>query len=1183
MRMSRLVPLVAILVAAPAIAADRYVRTDGNDTRCTGAVNAADTGSGTSQPCAWKTVGKCAGSTGIVAGDRCLIQPGTYDEASITQAPAGVLDGQNILFNCTCTKGATSITCGSAIPATVAPGKFVQCDDGNGFSWSVVSAVSGSTITLGEPYRGATSDFAASSTLDVARFVQFLGQGTKPEDVLISNWQAEPGAVSWTLETDLNGDGTADPGSCVYSYPRASVPSSTKGWGGTSGGSTTPFGYRDTVSLWDLSRLPHNGEDPYLYVEGSVTGDTNASGSVQNCPCGESQTLAQAVNNLPGSWGFDANKVFVHPRHRCAGGVAAGYNCFDDTDCVGGTCGACEDPDTLGMQGASSSGLASYALTSQQPFTIWERVKLAPSGRVGENNGGKLGPAKNLIAGALLGASNSRYSELTVAAGVVRFGPAGGSTDVLFDRLRALDGNLCGLAESPGYSGLAWVANEWRGNWGNAFSCDAGSGVTLDNPIVLDRAFIHRNFNDYIGNIDGGTTCNGNGVEYDCAAKKFVGEQKYRGNHCVYQDGDRVGTMQNWKVTNSVIELCTDGMSFFCDDGETGIVVNNNTFGTTERAHRLKLRFGGDVGTGCPGFARNNLLVESDALEAKPLLRGSTVAAANRDSDYNLVLNYREDGCAGCSTPTSPTFWGVLGSSGASESLATVITNYARETHSIAVCASDCAGASPGTYFNGGGQPRLADVTVDDGTPTNYTPLAGFWGINTGDNASCPPVDFYGNPRSDGQCDIGAIEYQGAPANTVPNVTGVTGTVQNGQTITIAGSGFGTKTTPAPVVFDDATGTDIRVKWSGAWPSVGVAGTDCASTVGGDPQYNTTYKDVSFRSVGAPHPFATRMIAGAHGQAINFCAGNDVLVWKNFLSVTFPWDVYLSWWERGDASWVPNPGNDGNLKTIDWSGASNATGNPEPYKTDSTTGEGRHWYESFLVKNPIAPTPGQCPSSGSPYGINDNATGASRTIETVGCNSPQVSAGCSTPTDCTACNGAVVDNPFCTWSHYEIDFRASNQSGGGIFRRWKNGTLVYEYLGRTDNFQGPLNRSLALGGFARDSSATNWRYFVDPYLDAGPNGQGVARVMICDGSTWAARGYCEPQLPSAWSSTSITAQVRQAAFPGGSTRYLYVVEPDRDVNPSGFAVTFSTPPPQSGGAPSQIQGGKPTLAGGTVK
>ena len=52
-----------------------------------------------------------------------------------------------------------------------------------------------------------------------------------------------------------------------------------------------------------------------------------------------------------------------------------------------------------------------------------------------------------------------------------------------------------------------------------------------------------------------------------------------------------------------------------------------------------------------------------------------------------------------------------------------------------------------------------------------------------------------------------------APA-MAQTVSGVSGTVQHGATITISGSSFGTKPTAAPLVYDDIEGGSFDPRWS---------------------------------------------------------------------------------------------------------------------------------------------------------------------------------------------------------------------------------------------------------------------------------------------------------------------------------------------------------------------------------
>ena len=65
-----------------------------------------------------------------------------------------------------------------------------------------------------------------------------------------------------------------------------------------------------------------------------------------------------------------------------------------------------------------------------------------------------------------------------------------------------------------------------------------------------------------------------------------------------------------------------------------------------------------------------------------------------------------------------------------------------------------------------------------------------------------------------------------------------------------------------------------------------------------------------------------------------------------------------------------------------------------------------------------------------------------------------------------------------------------------------------------------------------------------------------ARVELCPGSTWAARGGCESQPATSWGASSIVVTVNRGGFSTGNTAYLYVVDSTGTANASGYSVTI---------------------------
>src|SRR5262245_53134787 len=121
-------------------------------------------------------------------------------------------------------------------------------------------------------------------------------------------------------------------------------------------------------------------------------------------------------------------------------------------------------------------------------------------------------------------------------------------------------------------------------------------------------------------------------------------------------------------------------------------------------------------------------------------------------------------------------------------------------------------------------------------------------------------------------------------ATAAPTIAGLAGTLDHKGSVTINGSGFGTKATAAPVVWDDASGTDILSKWSGAWPN-------------NNPTYNTGYRS-PMRGIGLPHSHITKYIAGAHGEATGANSGYNVIMFKYRTVSSYPSYTYASWYQR---------------------------------------------------------------------------------------------------------------------------------------------------------------------------------------------------------------------------------------------------------------------------------------------
>jgi hypothetical protein len=82
------------------------------------------------------------------------------------------------------------------------------------------------------------------------------------------------------------------------------------------------------------------------------------------------------------------------------------------------------------------------------------------------------------------------------------------------------------------------------------------------------------------------------------------------------------------------------------------------------------------------------------------------------------------------------------------------------------------------------------------------------------------------------------------------------------------------------------------------------------------------------------------------------------------------------------------------------------------------------------------------------------------------------------------------------------------------------------------------------------TDSNNWRYFADVYLDYTP-----ARVVLANNSVLGQATIIEPQIPSAWTASSISVSVNLGKFASGQTAYLFVFDSTGTASAAGFPIT----------------------------
>ena len=412
------------------------------------------------------------------------------------------------------------------------------------------------------------------------------------------------------------------------------------------------------------------------------------------------------------------------------------------------------------------------------------------------------------------------------------------------------------------------------------------------------------------------------------------------------------------------------------------------------------------------------------------------------------------------------------------------------------------------------------------------------------------------------------------PVHADPTISNVSGTLAHKAAITISGSSFGSKSPAAPLWWDDMEGHTVNVHstevlgsgdlpgvvsslpsgsrhYSAAWPKPGIQPAayriDEAMMMfradGWDSSLETTGNRVD-----APHQYSAKYAAGCHYEfsdepyapADGMASGeprfrDDGVFYDNVgLTVSRPssFTTFVAYW----------------YYRLD----------PAMFNDDDAGGDDIRFNGKFLniEQGYDGFNAGMYEGPGFKYRSWERRPEEENSGKTVTMN---IAFNCSSGTydDMT--------NPRFEWIHLtHIGDDSTNieqvYEGGDLVAGGTGCTSMSSMYGYTyGGFHGACNTTTHPGCTPQNNTWFGckdcYKYFDDLYLDTT-----FSRVELCNHATHSSATLCEPQIPSAWSTSSITVTVNQGALTGDRA-YLFVFDSNNNRNAQGYPVSLNGSPP----------------------
>jgi len=338
--------------------------------------------------------------------------------------------------------------------------------------------------------------------------------------------------------------------------------------------------------------------------------------------------------------------------------------------------------------------------------------------------------------------------------------------------------------------------------------------------------------------------------------------------------------------------------------------------------------------------------------------------------------------------------------------------------------------------------------------------------------------------------------FFGLAKNTsaAPSVSGVSGTVSDGQSVTISGSAFGTNSAVGTSNLEFLGGKNGPIESGTTGQEFSRTHWDIDTEWGNDIQVTTSNA-----------PWGTKVLQMTGPYTSSGSGNPEAPLYYNLPSPINASDyVFVSWWER-----------------VTW------------------TGKGQYKIIRFSPTQTIVDSPG----NQDVYFFHNNA----EWVEYCRDGGPCALYPDFGPGDTTG-----------VWQRHDIEMKTSSPNSVTLTQYQPGTALQsVNATSYTSSASSVWNWIVWQNYFGTDATGQMTQgdvWLKDIYISHGT----PARVELCDSSTWSARQKCIIQPPSSWNAGSIGVTLNQGNFANSSTAYLYVVDSSGATNANGYSLTLGS-------------------------